>query len=200
MNNVEWTDEQVADLKELWGRGVSARVIAIKLGRSRKGVIGKVDRLGLIERCPNNARRKLWTDEDVSQFKELWNAGVSARKIGAQLKRAHGGIIDKAKQLGLATRPQPQRKKRRGTLISRSPWFPKAPPLATEQKGYGRVLSLSDLEPHHCRWPWNDIQKGGEYFFCGETKIEDKGIWYCPYHRDVAMLGTELADRKREAA
>jgi len=45
---VAWTDERIATLKDLWGRGLSANEIASRLGGvSRNAVIGKAHRLGL---------------------------------------------------------------------------------------------------------------------------------------------------------
>ena len=45
---MEWTDERVALLKEMWTAGYSARQIAEKLGgTTRNAVIGKANRLGL---------------------------------------------------------------------------------------------------------------------------------------------------------
>jgi len=47
-----WTDERVAELKQLWGEGLSASQIARALGGvTRNGVIGKIHRLGLAGRA-----------------------------------------------------------------------------------------------------------------------------------------------------
>lgn len=43
----DWTDARVARLTELWREGLSASVVAQRLGVSRNAVIGKVHRLGL---------------------------------------------------------------------------------------------------------------------------------------------------------
>lgn len=43
----EWGDEEVKDLRGLWGQGLSAREIGHALGRTRNMVIGKLHRLGL---------------------------------------------------------------------------------------------------------------------------------------------------------
>ena len=57
-----WTDERVALLKKLWVAGVSASLIAEKLGEvTRNAVVGKVHRLGLTcrltrDRIPNPTR------------------------------------------------------------------------------------------------------------------------------------------------
>ena len=55
---VEWTDERVEMLKDMWGKGFSARDIAEKLGGvTRNAVIGKAHRLGLSSR-PSSTKKK----------------------------------------------------------------------------------------------------------------------------------------------
>jgi GcrA cell cycle regulator len=54
---MQWTEERVAELKELWSSGLSAAQIAARLGDvTRNAVIGKVHRLGLSGR-PSPIRR-----------------------------------------------------------------------------------------------------------------------------------------------
>lgn len=50
MKTVDWTDERISELKQLWESGVSGGVIAKKLGLTRNSIIGKVHRLGLKKR------------------------------------------------------------------------------------------------------------------------------------------------------
>lgn len=53
-----WTDERIAQLKELWSQGMSASEIAQTLGDiSRNAVIGKAHRLGLSGR-PSPIKKK----------------------------------------------------------------------------------------------------------------------------------------------
>ena len=48
MNQMNWSDERVDQLKSLWTEGLSASQIARALGGvTRNAVIGKVHRLGL---------------------------------------------------------------------------------------------------------------------------------------------------------
>ena len=55
---MEWTDERVEMLKDMWGKGHSARDIAEKLGGvTRNAVIGKAHRLGLSSR-PSVTKKK----------------------------------------------------------------------------------------------------------------------------------------------
>ena len=64
---MSWTDEKVAKLKELWGKGNTASQIAEILGGvSRNAVIGKAHRLNLSAKiiakkfkCKKGAKRKV---------------------------------------------------------------------------------------------------------------------------------------------
>lgn len=56
---MEWTDERVELLKEMWTAGYSARQIAEKLGgTTRNAVIGKANRLGLSKPTKSAITRK----------------------------------------------------------------------------------------------------------------------------------------------
>ena len=46
MNDVQWTDNDVIQISELWKDGKSAREIGSIMNRSRNSIIGKVHRLG----------------------------------------------------------------------------------------------------------------------------------------------------------
>lgn len=52
-----WTEEHIKTLKTLWQKGVAARDIAAKLGKSvtRNSVIGKANRLGISGQQRSNA-------------------------------------------------------------------------------------------------------------------------------------------------
>ena len=42
-----WTEDQIDQLKELWGEGLSTSEIGRKLGVTKNAVVGKAHRLGL---------------------------------------------------------------------------------------------------------------------------------------------------------
>lgn len=44
-------------------------------------------------------------------------------------------------------------------------------------------VALLDLEPHHCRWPVQDVP----YLFCADAKQD--GSSYCSYHFGVSKRG-----------
>lgn len=45
-----WTPEEESQLRKLWGSGLTASKIGEKLGKSKNGVIGKANRIGLEKR------------------------------------------------------------------------------------------------------------------------------------------------------
>ena len=56
---MEWTEERVAMLKELWTQGYSARQIAERLGdATRNAVIGKANRMGLSKPTKSSITRQ----------------------------------------------------------------------------------------------------------------------------------------------
>ena len=55
-----WTEEQIDQLKELWGEGLSTSEIGRKLGVTKNAVVGKAHRLGLPPR-PSPIKRSTGT-------------------------------------------------------------------------------------------------------------------------------------------
>ena len=55
-----WTEEQIDQLKELWGEGLSTSEIGRKLGVTKNAVVGKAHRLGLPPR-PSPIKRATGT-------------------------------------------------------------------------------------------------------------------------------------------
>ena len=67
VSNMEWTEERVARLTELWTAGYSARQIAEQLGGvTRNAVIGKANRLGLSKPTKSSITRRRKREEDKS--------------------------------------------------------------------------------------------------------------------------------------
>ena len=72
---MSWTDEKVAKLKELWGKGnTAAQIASIIGGISRNAVIGKAHRLGLSSR-PSPIKRKMIPLAAVSERMCQWPIG-----------------------------------------------------------------------------------------------------------------------------
>ena len=73
-----WTDEQIEELKSLWGEGLTTGDIGKRLGVSKNAVVGKAHRLGLQGR-PSPIRR--------GQEQEIEVADPKPRK--RQSKKTH---------------------------------------------------------------------------------------------------------------
>lgn len=72
VSNMEWTEERVARLTELWTAGYSARQIAEQLGGvTRNAVIGKANRLGLSKPTKSSITRRRKREEDKSPPEEI---------------------------------------------------------------------------------------------------------------------------------
>ena len=71
---MSWTDEKVAKLKELWGKGSTASQIAEIIGGiSRNAVIGKAHSLNLSEKIKTRAATSNQNFENLADEKNIKN-------------------------------------------------------------------------------------------------------------------------------
>ncbi len=109
-----------------------------------------------------------WTDERVERLKKLWNEGLSASQIAADLGGVtRNAVIGKVHRLGLSGR-------------AKSPTRP-------------LKLELIELTEITCKWPIGDPAHD-DFHFCGH-KCKD-GSPYCAYH--VSLAYQPLAERRRD--
>lgn len=157
-----------------------------------------------------------WTDERVEQLRKLWEAGLSASQIAAELGNiTRNAVIGKVHRLGLSGRakcssssaPRP-RKARAPTHMVRIPRPAVRGNTALAQAfemeldpdpiAYDNVVpmsqrrSLLELTEEHCRWPIGD-PGSPDFFFCGGKSIV--GLPYCAHHSRVAYQ--PATDRRR---
>jgi GcrA cell cycle regulator len=160
-----------------------------------------------------------WTDERVEQLRKLWEAGLSASQIAAELGNiTRNAVIGKVHRLGLSGRakcssssaPRP-RKARAPTHMVRIPRPAVRGNTALAQAfemeldpdpiAYDNVVpmsqrrSLLELTEEHCRWPIGD-PGSPDFFFCGGKSIV--GLPYCAHHSRVAFQ--PAGDRRRRQA
>lgn len=132
---------------------------------------------------------KFWNHDDLALLKELWLDGVSASKIAARMGRTRNsilGIVHRAKDLpkrtttiarSCAQRGFPPPRKPvvdPGKIIPRDKLKPAEPPIYTR-----------DLEPHHCRFPYDDPKapdRGG-LRYCGLAR--SGASQYCDSHNRI---------------
>jgi GcrA cell cycle regulator len=157
-----------------------------------------------------------WNDERVELLRKLWNDGLSASQIAAELGGiTRNAVIGKVHRLGLSGRaksPSSSVPRIRKPRVSNGVMRPRmrfsgnnalAPDYAREADldplanvvPIGPRVSITELSESTCRWPVGD--PGSEDFgYCGAKP--KAGVVYCPYHARVAYQ--PLADRRRARA
>lgn len=146
-----------------------------------------------------------WTDERVDSLTKLWGEGNSAsiirRLLGAPSRSA---VVGKAYRLGLdrrttahrdqrqykrvkvsvdAAKPKPAPAKKQH-IIGPDPWTPRQVEVIPEAE---RVHIL-DLEPHHCRFPFE--ADGAPTKFCDRKKVQ--GLPYCSSHARTCYTASSV--------
>ena len=163
----------------------------------------------------------MWTDERVEQLKKLWNDGLSASQIAAELGGiTRNAVIGKVHRLGLSGRakspasPVPRQRKPRAsamllrvarpalrgnTALARMPAYEidyePDPEITAEIVPIGQRCTLLELSESKCRWPIGD-PGAHDFFFCGGKPVE--GLPYCSHHARIAYqpLGERRRDRR----
>lgn len=160
-----------------------------------------------------------WSDDRVEQLKKLWEAGLSASQIAAELGNvSRNGVIGKVHRLGLSGRVKPPSEPKR-TRKSRSPrqytmrtsrpksrsntalaaafefeLEPESETIAHDNViPTDQRLSLMELSEATCHWPVGDPEKRDEFFFCGGKALSN--LPYCAHHCRVAYQ--PASDRRR---
>jgi GcrA cell cycle regulator len=159
-----------------------------------------------------------WSDDRVEQLKKLWEAGLSASQIAAELGNVtRNAVIGKVHRLGLSGRAKSpssaaprQRKARPATQQMMRVSRPVSRgntalahafevELETDPIAFDNVvpmsqrLSLLELSEATCHWPVGD-PSSPDFFFCGGKALA--GLPYCAHHSRVAYQ--PAADRRRQ--
>lgn len=93
-NKYPWTDEEVAILKEFWGKK-SAREIGEMINKGGASVQLKASRLNLPA-----IKNKNWSPEEIAVLEKFWGSR-SAKGIGNIIGRSEKSVRTKANKLGL---------------------------------------------------------------------------------------------------
>ena len=158
-----------------------------------------------------------WTDDRVEQLKKLWEAGLSASQIAAELGNiTRNAVIGKVHRLGLSGRAKspssaaPRQRKaarpaqhmmrinrpvsRGNTALAHA--FDvevEADPIAYDNVvPMSERLSLLELNESTCHWPVGD-PGSADFFFCGGKALNS--LPYCAHHSRVAYQ--PASDRRR---
>ncbi len=148
-----------------------------------------------------------WSDDRVEQLKKLWEAGLSASQIAAELGNVtRNAVIGKVHRLGLSGRAKspssaaPRQRKARPAQQMMRVSRPvsrgntalahafevemEADPIAFDNVvPMSQRLSLLELNEATCHWPVGD-PSSPEFFFCGGKALA--GLPYCAHHSRVA--------------
>ena len=158
-----------------------------------------------------------WSDERVEQLKKLWESGLSASQIAAELGNVtRNAVIGKVHRLGLSGRakapstaaPRP-RKARPAQMVRVSRPMSRGntalalayemdhepePELIENIIPLGQRRTLLELNEDTCRWPIGDPATS-DFFFCGGKPLG--GLPYCNYHSRAAYQpANERRNRK----
>jgi GcrA cell cycle regulator len=151
-----------------------------------------------------------WTDDRVEQLKKLWEAGLSASQIAAELGNVtRNAVIGKVHRLGLsgrakspssAARPAQHMMRvsrpvsRGNTALAHAFEVEMEPdPIAHDNVvPISQRLSLLELNEATCHWPIGD-PSNPEFFFCGGKALAS--LPYCAHHSRIAYQ--PASDRRR---
>jgi GcrA cell cycle regulator len=158
-----------------------------------------------------------WSDDRVEQLKKLWEGGLSASQIAAELGNVtRNAVIGKVHRLGLSGRAKspssaaPRQRKARpaqhmmrvsrpvsrgNTALAHAFDVEMEPdPVAFDNVvPMSQRLSLLELNEATCHWPVGD-PSSPEFFFCGGKALTS--LPYCAYHSRIAYQ--PASDRRRQ--
>jgi GcrA cell cycle regulator len=157
-----------------------------------------------------------WSDDRVEQLKKLWEAGLSASQIAAELGNVtRNAVIGKVHRLGLSgrakspstsvPRPRKARPAQHMMRITRpvtrgNTALAQAFDLEVEADPipYDNVVPMSqrktllELTEDTCHWPVGD-PGSADFFFCGGKSLNS--LPYCAHHSRIAYQ--PATDRRR---
>ena len=158
-----------------------------------------------------------WSDDRVELLKKLWEGGLSASQIAAELGNVtRNAVIGKVHRLGLSGRAKapssaaPRQRKARpaaqmmrvsrpvsrgNTALAHAFDIEMEPdPVAFDNVvPMSQRLSLLELNEATCHWPIGD-PASSEFFFCGGKALTS--LPYCAYHSRIAYQ--PASDRRRQ--
>lgn len=196
---MEWTDETIARLKELWAEGLSTAEIGRRLSITKNAVVGKAHRLSLPPR-PSPIRRSDKTKVAGTETAAKAAPAAAAAPAKEKAPQAAPPVADaKAATTAApavdAPAPKPAPQPKAEAKPAKAPAAPRA-----SAKPKTSLRSISDPEPKKrrgpsCCWPIGDPGTPG-FHFCGATPLPGKP--YCAEHAQIAYV--KLRDRRDNVA
>lgn len=197
---MEWTEETISRLRELWAEGLSTAEIGRRLSITKNAVVGKAHRLSLPPR-PSPIRRGEKKQPAVAATPKAATPAVAATKADVQ--------PDKTPQPAAAASTQQPTPPQAEKTVATPPTTPEKPAAKAEKPAAApraparpkpAISRISDPEPKKrrgptCCWPIGDPGTPG-FHFCGATPLPGKP--YCAEHAQIAYV--KLRDRRDNVA
>lgn len=143
-----WNKAEDDQLIDYWKQGLSASIIAERLGgRTRNAIIGRVHRLGMSQQRTAETHRRI------------------SRTMTALRKRE---------------RQEREARQPKITQASRIQALLKSEPLPEDIATDIAKVSITDLEPHHCKWVCAPVKNIFDAVHCGDRRV--LGTPYCEAH------------------
>ena len=162
MGGIDWTDDELNLLKGYWEDKVPAPEIGEKLGRTRHSIWNKAAHAGLARR----QFKRPWRDILVELLSRLWKEGWSATEIREKEPElavySRNALLGKLHRLGLLRTRAPESLRRKHNpriprrqyqITARSVFVM---PVELQEFKPPMHIELTDLKPHHCRYPFGD--------------------------------------------
>ena len=158
-----WTDENKKAARDLWMKGYSACHIGSTMGKTRRSIMGLMNRLGLLR-----VNRPANPHPYQQKKRNLYAGRQAVIPLGGRkpLKAVMGHRRSDGKPMTLQDAPMPE-------------------PSVAAKTSYrtGGKISLMQLRTNSCRWPLGDPQQAG-FGYCGAAT--DGIAAYCTIHKKIA--------------
>lgn len=167
---MEWTEETIVRLRELWTEGHSTAEIGRRLGVSKNAIVGKAHRLDLAAR-PSPIRRE---------------TGVPAQARPVAPRRLEGPTLPPLNSTSVNEMP-PHREVAAPLAVARIVQVVPTRPTNVVPRSYARIVT--------CCWP---IGEPGTRSFRFCDAQSEPGKPYCDEHARLAYV--RVRDRREDAA
>lgn len=177
---MEWTQIEIARLRQMAAADCGTTQMARELGRSRSTVYEKLKYLGIkFKRQALNGAGFDWTDARVERLKAARVEGLSAREVAEEFGDGctRNAVIGKWNRLGIAS-PTKSSRARAANRRKHASVPPREPT--------GNEVYIWQLERDHCRWIPGE--PGPKAVYCGTARAP--GSSYCPYHDSRAFTNS----------
>lgn len=213
---MDWTDETIARLRELWSQGLSTAEIGRQLSITKNAVVGKAHRLGLPPRPSPIRNRKVKDGETPSTETprrkpptrkapapkaeapaDLFVEKAEAKPVPVKVETAKPAAAPKPSPAmeSIMASPPPRPAAKVEAAARPSPVAPEprvAPPVRpAPPPRFTASIDRPARRGPSCCWPIGDPGTPG-FHFCGATPLPGKP--YCAEHAAIAYV--KIRDRR----